>query len=107
MPSPSASTYGYRLRQARKAMGWTQPELGRQLGLDDTTAAVRISRYESGQHMPDGPTATVLAKALRLPQAWFHAETDAIAEAILVMSKLSKAKQETAINALRKSANSA
>lgn len=104
MPPSSAQTiYGQRLRKARKAAGWTQPELGRCLGVDLATAAVRISRYENGQHMPDGPTADALAKALRLPQAWFHAETDAIAEAVLLLSKLPKAKQAAAVATLQAS----
>lgn len=101
MPAPTPTTYGRRLRQARKAAGWTQPELGRCLDVDPATAAVRISRYESGQHMPDGPTAAALAQALRLPQAWFHAETDAIGDAILLLSRLSKAKQDSAVAALK------
>ena len=101
MPPSSAQTiYGQRLRKARKAAGLTQPELGRCLDVDPATAAVRISRYENGQHMPDGPTADALAKALRLPQAWFHAETDAIAEAILLLSKMSEDKQTEALVAL-------
>ena len=101
MPAAPTSTYGHRLRQARKDRGWTQPELGRQLGIEDATAAVRISRYENGQHMPDGPTAAALAKALGLPQAWFYAETDAIAEAILLLSRLPKGKQAEAVSKLR------
>ena len=102
MPASTAQKiYGLRLRQARKAAGWTQPELGRCLDVEPTTAAVRISRYESGQHMPDGPTADALAKALRLPHAWFHAETDAIAEAILLLSRLPKGKQVAAVDALK------
>lgn len=101
MPPSSAQTiYGQRLRKARKAAGLTQAELGRCLGVDLATAAVRISRYENGQHMPDGPTADALAKALRLPQAWFHAETDAIAEAILLLSKMSEDKQTEALVAM-------
>lgn len=104
MPPSSAQTiYGQRLRKARKAAGLTQAELGRCLGVDLATAAVRISRYENGQHMPDGPTADALAKALRLPQAWFHAETDAIAEAVLLLSKLPKAKQAAAVATLQAS----
>lgn len=102
-PSSAQTTYGQRLRKARKAAGLTQPELGRCLGVDLATAAVRISRYENGQHMPDGPTADALAKALRLPQAWFHAETDAIAEAVLLLSKLPKAKQAAAVATLQAS----
>ena len=97
--------YGHRLRQARKAAGWTQPELGRQLGWEDAAAAVRISRYENGQHMPDGPTAAALSKALRLPQAWFFAETAAIAEAILLLSRLPPTKQQEILATLKTTAS--
>lgn len=106
MPPSSAQTiYGQRLRKARKAAGWTQPELGRCLDVDPATAAVRISRYENGQHMPDGPTADALAKALRLPQAWFHAETDAIAEVILLLSRMPEGRQLTALEAIKAAIN--
>lgn len=100
MPA-SPSIYGHRLRQARKARRWTQPELGRCLGVDHATAAVRISRYESGQHSPDATTAALLAKALGLPPAWFHADTDAMAEAIALLSRLPKGKQVEAVAILK------
>lgn len=105
MTKPTPSIYGQRLRKARKAAGWTQPELGRCLGVDPSTAAVRISRYESGQHTPDGATAEALARALRLPQAWFYAETDAIAEAILLLTRMPKGKQVELVAAIKAAAN--
>lgn len=102
MTPPSVQKiYGQRLRKARKAAGWTQPDLGYCLGVEPATAGVRISRYETGQHTPDGPTAEALAKALRLPQAWFHAETDAIAEAILLLSRMPKGKQVSVVATLK------
>ncbi|MCW4454807.1 helix-turn-helix domain-containing protein [Flavobacterium sp. MXW15] len=104
-PSTAQKSYGQRLRKARKAAGWTQAELGRCLDVDPATAAVRISRYENGQHMPDGPTADALAKALRLPQAWFHAETDTIAEAILLLSRMPEGRQLTALEAIKAAIN--
>lgn len=94
------ATYGHRLRQARKAAGWTQGELGRQIGMENDPGATRICRYENGLHMPDGPTAAALSKALRLPQAWFFAETEHIAEAILLLSRLPKGKQAEAVQRL-------
>ncbi len=54
--------------------------------------------------MPDGPTADALANALGLPQAWFFAETDAIAESILILSKMSKVRQEALLVALKAAA---
>ena len=41
---------GHRLRQARKWMGIPQDKLGVAIGLDESTASARISRYETGVH---------------------------------------------------------
>lgn len=100
---PTATVLGRRLRAARLAKGWTQAQLGeRLLGLDDpNTAAPRISRYERGMHKPDLDTIERLAKLLDLPAAYFMATSDVVAEAILVISQLSPAKQKEALKLLR------
>ncbi|HIE4140219.1 MULTISPECIES: helix-turn-helix domain-containing protein [Stenotrophomonas] len=90
------------MRDARKAKGLTQAELGAVLGLEDeNTAAPRISRYERGDRMPDEKTMEVLAEALELPVAYFHATSDVMAEAILLISRLPAAKQREVISKLR------
>lgn len=104
VPAPIAPsrTLGRRLRDARKAKGLTQAELGAVLGLEDeNTAAPRISRYERGDRMPDEKTMEVLAEALELPVAYFHATSDVMAEAILLISRLPAAKQREVISKLR------
>lgn len=50
--------------------------------------------------MPDGATADALAEALQLRDAWFRTETDAIAGAILLPSKMSMAKQVEVVTLL-------
>lgn len=45
--------------------------------------------------MPDGSTVDVLAQPLGL--GWFYAGTDAIAEAILLLSRMPKGKQAEAV----------
>lgn len=42
--------------------------------------------------MSDGCTVGILAWALRLPKARFYTETDAISQAILLLSRLSTAR---------------
>ena len=100
---PTSTVLGRRLRAARLAKGWTQAQLGeRLLGLDDpNTAAPRISRYERGMHKPDLDTIERLAELLDLPAAYFIAASDIVAEAILVISQLSPAKQRKALKLLR------
>ncbi|OQP73062.1 transcriptional regulator [Xanthomonas phaseoli pv. syngonii LMG 9055] len=101
-PLPPASTFGRRLREARLARGLTQAALGAVLGLEEeNTAAPRISRYERGDRMPDNESMAKLAEALELPVAYFHAVSEPMAEAILVMSQLPMDKQEQLLGQMR------
>lgn len=97
------SVFGRRLRAARKALGMSQADLGAILGLEDAnSAAPRISRYELGQRDPDPVTTEALAKALGVPAAYFHATSDVMAEAILLLSQLTVEQQKAAVTALKK-----
>lgn len=101
-PKPPATVYGKRLRSARIAMGWTQADLAKRIGMvDAVSGATRVSRYETGQHDPDPATAQALAKALGVPVAYFHATSDTLAEIILLVAKLPAAKQKDALERLR------
>jgi transcriptional regulator with XRE-family HTH domain len=85
------------------AAGLRQEDLDRLIGLDDVnTGAPRISRYERGLHAPDPDTAEALAEALALPLAYFHAASDPLAEAILLIAALPHEKQVQALEALKK-----
>jgi len=104
MPQPKqpTSVFGKRLRAARKAMGWTQAELARRIGMEEeNTGAPRVSRYETGLHEPDPATAEKLAEALGLPLAYFYATPDVLAEIILLVSQLPASKQKEALERLR------
>ncbi|PPU32204.1 helix-turn-helix transcriptional regulator [Xanthomonas sp. CFBP 7912] len=105
-PLPPAYTFGRRLRQARLARGMNQAALGAVLGLEEqNSAAPRISRYERGDRMPDNESMAKLAEALELPVAYFHAVSDTMAEAILVLSQLTPAKQEELLHHMREFAD--
>ncbi len=82
--------------------GLTQAALGAVLGLEEeNTAAPRISRYERGDRMPDNESMAKLADALELPVAYFHAVSEPMAEAILVMSLLPTEEQEQLLKQMR------
>jgi len=81
---------GYRIFQARVAIGLSQEKLGVLIGLDEGTASTRISRYENGIHEPPISTAKNIAKALKVPLNYLYSDQDEIAELILHISKLSK-----------------
>ncbi len=101
-PIAPARTLGRRLREARLAKGMNQAELGAALGLEDeNSAAPRISRYERGDRMPDEETMEALAEALDLPVAYFHATSDVMADAILLIARLPLNKQTEVLSKLR------
>ncbi len=51
--------------------------------------------------MPDNESMAKLAEALELPVAYFHAVSEPMAEAILLMSQLSADRQEELIRLMR------
>ncbi len=57
--------------------------------------------------MPDNESMAKLAEALELPVAYFHAVSEAMAEAILVMSQLPPDKQGELVQLMKDFSNSA
>ncbi|MGD7198332.1 helix-turn-helix domain-containing protein [Ralstonia pseudosolanacearum] len=84
------TVFGRRLRQARRQVGIPQDVLGVEIGLDETTASARISRYESGVHEPPFEIAQKLAKVLRVPTAYLYCDNDALARFLLTWQFLSR-----------------
>ena len=68
--------WGARLKQARLAAGLSQKMLGIEAGIDAFVASTRINRYELGIHKPDLLTVRKLAEVLKVPVAFFYADTD-------------------------------
>ena len=91
-PNPSANILAKRLRQAREALGLPQDKLGVLIGLDEECSSARISRYESGKHQPPLKTVQLLAQKLGVPTAYLFCEDELLAEAILKLARLSKAR---------------
>lgn len=101
-PLPASTTIGKRLRKARLAKEWTLAYLGELLGMGEpNTAAPRLSRYERGLSEPSLEVVRELAKALDLPEAYFFAASDVLAEAILVIASLPAKKQTKALELLK------
>lgn len=98
-----ATIFGRRLREARQRADIPQDRLGVQLGLDESTASVRISRYETGTHTPPFGIAVKLAQILHLPTVYFYCEDDELAELVLAWVRLPKTERKnikTMIDAL-------
>ena len=49
------------------------------IGIDEGCSSARISRYETGAHLPPFETAELLAQALNVPVAFFYCRSDELA----------------------------
>jgi transcriptional regulator with XRE-family HTH domain len=90
-----------RLKQARLALGISQRELGRRIGLSEDVVSSRVTRYERGTSEPDFETAGKLAKELGVPLAYLLADSDILADIILAAASLSPAEQRKLANQLK------
>lgn len=67
-----------------------QDQLGVAVGLDETTASARMSRYETGVHEPPLDISNRIAQVLGVSTAYLYCEDDDLAEVILAWSKLAR-----------------
>ena len=93
LPSNLRSMFTKRLKESRLALGISQRELGRRIGLSEDVVSSRVTRYERGTSEPDFATASKLAKELGVPLSYLLADNDALAEIILAAADLPIAEQ--------------
>ena len=86
-PHPQNIT-GRRIRALREELGWSQEKLGVAIGIDESSARARISRYELGVHEAPVPTAKQIATALKVPLAYLYCEDDCTATLLVALHKL-------------------
>ena len=90
--SEADEQWGKRLKQARQAANLSQKALGIEAGIDAFVASTRINRYELGIHKADLLTVRKLAEVLKVPMAFFYADTDdEIAELLFKYGKADEA----------------
>ncbi len=82
-----------RLKESRLALGISQRELGRRIGLSEEFVSSRFTRYELGTSEPDFATASKLAKEPGVPLAYLLADNDVLADIILAAASLPPAEQ--------------
>lgn len=99
-----APIFGRRLKQARLRKAMSQDQLGKKIGLDESTASTRISRYENGVHEPSVKTARDLADALDVPLGYLYCDDERLAEIILLASGLKPEEQEELLQTLKRRA---
>ena len=96
-PLPPQSITGRRIRALREALGWSQEKLGVAIGIDESSARARISRYELGVHEAPLPTVRLIADCLRVPLSYLYCEDDQVAELLLRLERLAPEKRSAKI----------
>ncbi len=86
-PSPQNIT-GRRIRALREGLGWSQEKLGVAIGIDESSARARISRYELGVHEPPLPTVRLIAEVLNVSLSYLYCDDDRIALLLLGLNRL-------------------
>lgn len=84
-PLESSNVVGRRMRSRREELGWSQEKVGVLIGIDESSARARISRYELGTHEAPVKTAQQIADALRVPLTYLYCEDDEVAQLLLVL----------------------
>ena len=93
----SGSPLCKRLKEARLSANYSQKKLGIEAGMDQFSASARMNHYEMGRHTPDYSTLKRIATVLKLPVAYFYAESDDLAKVIKIFSELNQADRTTAL----------
>ena len=96
-PHPQFIT-GRRIRALREDLGWSQEKLGVAIGIDESSARARISRYELGVHEPPLPTVRLIADALNVPLSYLYCEDDQVADLLLRLCRLDQDQRQERID---------
>ncbi|GFS05791.1 transcriptional regulator [Elysia marginata] len=88
-PIVSRSPLPTRLKNARRAKGISQKNLGILAGIDEFSASARMNHYEKGKHFPDFETLERIAKILEVPVPYFYCNDDQMAELLVRFERLS------------------
>ena len=89
---------GRRIRLLREALGWSQEKLGVAIGIDESSARARISRYELGVHEPPLPTARLIADSMDVPLSYLYCEDDLVAQLLLRLHRLEASRRNLLLN---------
>lgn len=94
----SPSVVSRRIRQLREELGWSQERVGVAIGIDESSARARISRYELGVHEPPLPTVRLIADVLNVPLSYLYCEDDKVALLLLTIHRLDPERQSIKVD---------
>jgi transcriptional regulator with XRE-family HTH domain len=95
------SVVGRRLRERREALGLAQEKVGVAIGLDESCARARISRYELGVHEPLLAIVKRLAAVLQVPVAYLYCEDEDIAQLLLALYSIPAKQRKEKVRAFQ------
>ncbi|HMW73275.1 MAG TPA: helix-turn-helix transcriptional regulator [Cellvibrionaceae bacterium] len=95
------SVFAKRLKEIRKLRGLSQEKLGTLAGIDEASASGRMNHYERSRHEPDFTMVERLAAVLKVPEAYFYAKDDELAQLLRAWPLLKKAQRQTINEAIR------
>lgn len=98
--TPARVVFAARLRESRNAVGLSQAELGRRVGIPEEVASTRVNRYERGKHQPDFETMEAMAKELGVPVPYLFAQDERLAQVIREFAELAVVDQKRVLAAL-------
>lgn len=93
------SILGRRIRGRRETLALAQEKVGVAIGLDESSARARISRYELGVSEPPLATAKLLAAALQVPLPYLYCEDEDTAKLLLALHTLTGKQRKERIGA--------
>lgn len=105
MTEDSKARFCRRLKSCRKANKMTLEQLGVAIGLEESSASTRISRYENGIHIAEPYTVERIANVLGVPMAYFYADDDEIAELLYYFHQLNHEQRKEILNIIHQVKN--
>ena len=100
-PLESSNVVGRRMRSRREEFGWSQEKVGVLIGIDESSARARISRYELGTHEPPLKTARQIANALGVPLAYLYCDEEDLAMLLKELATQSASQLSAIVSQLR------
>ncbi len=98
--SVSQNITGRRIRALREELAWSQEKLGVVIGIDESSARARISRYELGVHEPPFPSVRLIANVLNAPLSYLYCEDDRIALLLLKLHRMDGQRRSVTVEML-------
>jgi len=84
------SIFSKRLKEARKAAGFSQEKLGIEAGIDPASASARMNQYETGKHEANFSIVQQISTVLNVPAAYFYSEDDETARLLVLFHRLGR-----------------